>query len=113
MAQRQFVAPPYLLSSSLPQCVSSCFNAGAQPLGGHHSVGGLKVMEIHAAVEGRAILSSPHFLEEGADGAPLLRVLVLLPRLVRHRRSAPIALPPARPGAIWRDISSDVIRPER
>ena len=73
-------------------------------------MGGLKVVEIHPAVEGRAVLSSAHVLEEGADGAPLLRLLALLPRLVRHGASAQIDTPSARTDAAPRDTSLEAIR---
>jgi hypothetical protein len=59
-------------------------------------VGGLEVVEIHLAVIGRPILSTPHALEEHADGAPLLRLLALRPLVVGHAMSTAMEMPPAR-----------------
>jgi hypothetical protein len=56
-------------------------------VGEPHSVCNLEVVEIHLAVVRGAILSPSHALEEDADGAPLLGLLVLRPqRVVRHER---------------------------
>jgi hypothetical protein len=92
------------------QRASSCFSTYSPLLGRLDSVGCLKVLEIHTAVEGRPILSCPHVSEEGADSTTLLRLLALRPRLVRHDRSAPIGKVPAKPEGGPLDISLEAVR---
>jgi hypothetical protein len=71
------------------------------------SVGDLQMVKIHLAVVGGAILAPPHALEQHADGAPLLHLLLAMGswQVVAHRTSTPLTRPFPKPEFVWREPS--------